>query len=96
MDKLLLDESEMKKIYTENDAILIITMKAVEDGVNTEVTLHEKIGLDGDLDQLKAVYMTALGSLIGCLMERYPVGNVLAYIKAFLEEELEGKDQPRH
>jgi len=87
----------LAKMLDDNDAVVTVSMKAMDDdSILTEVTLHEFLNLPDGSNALKSMYYTALGALIAETMERYPVENVLGFIKSFVEEEIEGKGQSRH
>jgi len=87
----------LAKMLDDNDAVVTVSMKAMDDdSILTEVILHESLNLPDESTALKSMYYTALKALIAAAMERYPVENVLGYIKSFIEEELEGKGQSRH
>lgn len=82
--------------FTQNDAVVTIWIKINDSEVSSEVSLHETMNLPDDSDTLKALYFTALGSLIGAALDNYPLEHVLGYIKQFVETEVEGKGQQRH
>jgi hypothetical protein len=85
------------EMFDNNDAIVVITMNAEDDeNVSTNVMLHEAIGLSDDSNALRAMYFTALGAMLGGVLDRYPVEQVFGYIKHFLEVEVEGKGKQRH
>ena len=89
--------SMLDKMFNDSDAVLTISLKALDDdSISTEVILHETMNLPDESDTLKALYFTALGSMIGTALELYPLEHVLGYIKQFVATEVEGKGQQRH
>jgi len=94
------DSSEISGMFedklTKNDAVVTIWIKVNDSEVSSEVSLHETMSLADDSDTLKALYFTALGSMIGTALELYPLEHVLGYIKQFVATEVEGKGQQRH
>lgn len=85
------------KMLDDNDAVITISTK-IEDNntLNTEVMLHESMQLSDESDQLKYLYFISLGSMIGAVMERYSVQEVLKYIGEFVELEIGSKGQQKH
>jgi hypothetical protein len=87
----------LAKMLDNNDAVITISTKILDnDTLNTEVTLHESMNLPDESQQLKSLYFISLGSMIGAVMERYPIQEILGYISDFVKLEIGGKDQQRH
>ena len=89
--------SMLDEMFSDNDAVVTISLKIMDDdSLSTEVILHESLHLPDDSDPLKTMYFTALGSMLGAALDKYPVEQVLGYIKWVVETEVEGKGQQRH
>lgn len=85
-----------------SDAFILIPMVINDNGngtfsVDTSVQMHDRLNLDDNSVELEAVYLSALGGLLGSCFNRLEPKAVVEYLSSLLQRFMDmEKTQQRH